>query len=91
MKTYTQHQCERRHKSVQTFLCCAYPSAAWVVGDGSYAVIAWCRTPTITLWPKLDLAHAALTELNALACGGRCTGRHEIVHIDIGDNTKETT
>lgn len=87
MKRYTKHQCECRHKSVQTFLRCAYPSAAWVVGDGSYAVITYCRTPTITLWPKPDLAQAALTELNALACGGRCTGRHEIVQIEIGGSS----
>ena len=83
MKRYCQHRCEKQHRDPRTFLRCAIRGLSWVEGAGEYAVVAWCRTPTITLWPKPDLAHAALTELNALACGGRCTGRHEIVHIEI--------
>ncbi|SDQ52973.1 hypothetical protein [Leucobacter chromiiresistens] len=83
MKRYRNHRCERRHKTEQTFLRCAFPTLAWVEGSGQYAVIAWCRTPTITLWSSATLAQAALTELNALRCGGRCTQRHELVHIHI--------
>ena len=85
MKTYKNHRCGRRHKTEQTFLRCALPTLAWVQGEGSFAVVAWCRTPTITLWPSTTLAQATLTELNALACGGRCTQRHEIIRVDLGD------
>ena len=87
MKTYRNHRCGRKHKSEATFLRCAFPTLSWVCGDGNYAVVAWCRTPTITLWPKPDLAQAALTELDALAGGGRCTGRHELVQIEIGGSS----
>lgn len=87
VKTYKNHRCKRRHKSEGTFLRCAFPTLAWVQGEGAYAVIAWCRTPTITLWSSTNLAQAALTELDALRCGGRCTGRHEIVHLNIGGTT----
>lgn len=87
MKVYRNHRCGRKHKSEAAFLRCAFPTLSWVVGDGNYAVIAWCRTPTVTLWLKTDLAQAALTELNALACGGRCVGRHDLVRIEIGGSS----
>lgn len=89
MKTYRNHRCKSHHKSESTFLRCAFPTLAWVQGDGHYAVIAWCRTPTVTLWSSATLAQAALTELDALRCGGRCTGRHEIVRIQIATDKEE--
>jgi len=59
------------------------PRAAWIVGAGELAVIAWCRVPTISLHADLDSATAALAFIDAHACGSRCTRRHEIVRIDL--------
>ena len=85
MKTYRNHRCSKQHRTPATFLRCALPTLAWCQGVGDYAVVAWCRVPTVTLWPTPTLADSALRELDALRCGGRCTGRHEVIKIDIGE------
>lgn len=84
MKTYRQHHCEKQHQSERTFLRCAIRNAAWIEGNGEYAVIAWCDRPTITLWRTPTPAQAALQELNALRCGGQCRERHELIRIEKG-------
>lgn len=89
MKTYKNHRCSRQHREAGTFLKCALPTLAWVQGAGVYAVIAWCKVPTVTLWPTPTLAGSALRELNAIRCGGRCTNRHEVIRVDVG--TKEAS
>jgi hypothetical protein len=62
---------------------CAIPRAAWVDGDGPYAVIAWCRVPTVTLWRELADAERAKATIDHSACGGLCRGRHDIVYVDL--------
>lgn len=84
MKTYRNHRCSKQHRTPTTFIKCALPTLSWVAGVGDYAVVAWCRVPTVTLWPTPTLAESSLRELNALRCGGRCTGRHEVIQISIG-------
>ena len=84
MKTYRNHRCERNHRSNQTFLNCAFPKAAWITGQGDYALIAWCRVTTITLWTTLEDAEKQKAWIDELACGGRCTRRHEIIRIARG-------
>lgn len=85
MKVYRRHSCERQHRTSATFLRCAIPRAAWIVGAGDFAVIAWCRVPTVTLWPTPEAAAVALATIDApLACGGRCQYRHEVVRVERG-------
>jgi hypothetical protein len=81
---YRQHNCQRRHRTVNTFMKCAIPRAAWVLGDGPYACIAWCRVPTVTLFDTLDDAVKARAWIDATACGGRCQRRHQVVRVEVG-------
>lgn len=70
-KVYRQHGCER-HRTFQTIAKCMFKRAAWIHGEGEYALISWCRPITISLYDDevdaLD-AHLALADLG---CGGRC-------------------
>jgi len=79
MKTYRRHGCDRRHRTAATFMRCAIPNAEWIDGEGEWALIAWCRVPTVTLWPDQTSAQDALDRLGP--CGGFCHRRHEVVHV----------
>lgn len=79
LKLYRRHRCDRRHRTPATFMRCALPGAAWIDGEGEWALIAWCRAPTVTLWPDQASALDALGRLGA--CGGFCQRRHEVVHV----------
>ena len=57
--------------------------AEWINGEGRYAVLAWCRVLTVTLWPTVEKAEAAKREIDDTACGGMCEMRHEIVDLDM--------
>ena len=50
MKVYRRHNCTAAHRSARTFMKCAIPKAAWIVGRGDYASIAWCDVPTVELY-----------------------------------------
>ena len=58
---------------------CALPHAEWIAGDGPYALIAWCGTPTVTLHQTEAAAQAAKDLLDDIGCGGalRAGARHE--------------
>lgn len=81
MKTYRRHRCDAKHRTTRTFMWCAIPNACWIVGDGPYALIAWCRVPSVTLWRTLAEAEASKTDIDRHSCGGMCNGRHEIVQV----------
>ena len=82
MKTYRRHNCERRHRTLRTLARCMFPKAAWVVGEGPYAVLAWCRVLTVSLHPDLDAARGSLDFIDSYHCGGRCSRRHEVVVLE---------
>lgn len=82
-KVYRRHGCDRQHRTYQSIANCMFRRAAWVVGDGSFALIAWCGTPTVSLHPNYDRANQNRQEIDQFGCGGRCTGRHEIVRIGV--------
>jgi hypothetical protein len=86
LKVYRRHNCDAQHRNTRTFMRCAIPRAAWVVGDGPYALIAWCRVPTVSLWhDKVDaLEHLHHMSQPGGACGGRCNRRHEVVYVNHG-------
>jgi hypothetical protein len=80
VKTYRQHRCGRNHQRYNTFIRCAIPRAH-VIGDGRYAVIAWCHhEPTVFLY---DNEAVAEDRLDMLLCDGACTFKHELVQIDL--------
>ena len=80
MKTYSRHNCNRRHRTNQTFIECAIPRVAWVEGDGDYALITWCNVPAVSLWPTAEAAQAKLDGLGS--CGHSCRRNHEVVRLD---------
>jgi hypothetical protein len=84
MKTYQLHWCARSHRTYQTFARCVWRRAVWVRGEGPYAVLAHCRSLTIALYADLEDAEYAKRLIDRTACGGRCTGDHEIIRIDAG-------
>jgi len=57
--------------------------AAWIEGDGQFALLAWCRVLTVTLWPTRAEALKQKKVIDETACGGGCTGNHEIIDLSI--------
>lgn len=76
---FTEHRCARRHRAHQTLAECRWPEAAWVVGDGPFALLAHCDMLSISLHDTRAAAEAALARLDELRCCRACDGRHEIV------------
>jgi hypothetical protein len=83
-KTWRRHNCEAAHRTANKFMRCAIPHAAWVVGEGEWALIAWCRTPTVTLWDTLEEAEQSRAWIDRYGCGGGCSHDHPIVRVQIG-------
>lgn len=80
---YKRHRCEKKHRSARTFMKCAIPRAVWIRGEGSFALIAWCEVPTVTLHKTVELAESAKERIDCSACGHMCHGRHVIVRIEL--------
>jgi protein involved in temperature-dependent protein secretion len=82
VKIYRRHNCERSHRTYRTLARCMFPRAAWIAGEeGPIALLAWCDVLTVTLHQDYDAALEAKRIIDYSACGGRCTGRHEIVRL----------
>lgn len=81
---YRRHNCTRRHRTYRTFAKCIWPRAEWILGDGPYATIAYCRVTTIELHADLDAARCALAVIDSTGCGGRCSRRHKLVQLELG-------
>ncbi|GEN78706.1 hypothetical protein [Actinotalea fermentans] len=87
MKTYRFHYCRRQHRTWRALATCMFPRAAWITGDGPFAVLAWCGVTSVTLHADTDAATRALEIVNASGCGGRCTRDHELVRLDLDAQT----
>lgn len=83
MKTYRKHRCQARHRTYRTLVRCMIPTAAWAVGEGPVALIAWCKVPTISLHADVETAEESKTFIDAHGCGGRCARRHEVVLLEV--------
>ena len=81
MKGYSRCHCARKHRNYRTWAKCRWKEAAWVVGEGEFALLAWCRTLTVSLWGTEQRAGAEKDVIDVLACGGACIRQHEIVRI----------
>lgn len=79
---YRRHNCARVHRGYRTFAKCVWPRAIWVMGDGPFAVIAYCRHTTITLHRTVEAAQEALDIIDNTGCGGRCGRRHKLVRLE---------
>jgi hypothetical protein len=58
--------------------------AEWITGRGRFAVLAFCRCITITLWTELEKAKLAKKQIDETACGGMCHGAHMILDLENG-------
>jgi hypothetical protein len=82
MKTYRYCYCESAHRTYRTLASrCLWPRAAWVRGEGAYALLAHCRALTVTLHKTYTDAIDALAAIDSHGCGGRCTGEHEVIYL----------
>lgn len=88
MKTYVRHYCERNHRSIRAVAKCLWPRAAWIRGDGPFALLAHCRHLTVTLHPTIEAAMTAKQHVDAHGCGGRCDGDHEVIEIAVPIQTR---
>lgn len=73
--------CGRKHRFYRTEAVCRWPRAAWCVGEGPFVVLAHCGVLTLSLWTSRSAAERAKGRIDALHCGSRCTGRHEVMEI----------
>src|SRR5689334_14327070 len=55
--------------------------ASWIVGDGPFAVVAHCRTVSVSLEETLEAARKQKQLIDTSACGGQCCKDHEIVDL----------
>lgn len=83
MKVYRDHNCDRRHRTWTALAHCIFQRAAWIAGDGQFAVIVWCGVSSITLHPKAETAEHALETVDATGCGGRCVRHHDLVRLEL--------
>ena len=81
MKAYRRHNCRRSHKTYRTLARCMFPRAAWIEGEGPIALLAWCDVLTVSLHLTQSAALEDKEVIDASACGGQCTGRHEVVKL----------
>ena len=80
-KLYRRHNCTRRHGTYHVAAKCIWPRAVWIIGEGRFALLAWCRVLTVTLHDNPTSAEEAKALIDHTACGGMCSRRHEIVEI----------
>lgn len=91
LKTYRRHNCSSQHRTARTFAKCVFRRAAWMVGDGPYALIAWCQVPTVSLWDTYEDALSSKRVIDEFGCGHACNATqrgslaspvHEIAYLD---------
>ncbi len=80
---YRRHNCERKHRTLSTLAKCIWPRAAWILGDGKFATVAYCRVTTVALHADLNSAQSAMSLIDSTGCGGMCSRRHKMVQLEI--------
>lgn len=93
VKTYRNHNCERKHRNETTFMECALGKrVAWVSGVGHYASISWCNGrgyrshyATVLLFETIEEALGAKGCIDSNSCGGGCENKHQVVRIEKGN------
>lgn len=91
MKVYRRHNCTAKHRTPRVMVKCMFPRAVWVKGAGAYACLAWCRVLSVSLHEAAEDAYASKDFIDGYACGGNCTGRHEVVYIALDAAAKPHT
>ena len=72
------HHCGRTHRGFQSLAECVWPDAAYVIGDGPYALVAHCDMLSVALYETAAEAGQARRRMNTVGCGKSCEGRHQL-------------
>ena len=91
MKVYRRHNCGRHHRTWTALAHCMFQRAAWIAGNGPFAVIAWCGVTSVTLHPDVGTAEHALEVVDGTGCGGRCVRHHDLVRLEFDGQFTTTT
>lgn len=83
--TWRRHRCTSKHRTARTWMRCALGRVEWISGRGRFAVIAYCRSTTVTLWTEPAFARRAVQTIDSTGCGGRCVRRHALVYVEAVD------
>lgn len=70
-----------RHRTWRTYIRCTTRTAAWVRGHGRWALLAHCRTLTVSLHRSQPAACRSRRWLDRYGCGSECFGAHQIVRL----------
>ena len=63
----------------------AWRKSAWIHGDGSFAVVAFCNVTTVSLHAEREDADASKDFIDRLGCGHQCYRHHKVVDLtDLG-------
>src|SRR5262245_57249410 len=74
--------CGCQHRSWRPFARHLSPRAVWIAGNGRFASLSNCRpAATVALHANRAKAQEAVTLIDKIACGSRCTGRHEVIDL----------
>jgi len=84
VNVYRDHHCNRQHRTWTALAHCMFPHAAWIAGDGPFAVIVGCGVTSVTLHADVETAEHVLETVDATGCGGRCVRHHDLVRLDFG-------
>lgn len=80
------HRCGRTHRGYQSLAECTWPDAAYIVGDGPFALLARCDLFTVALYETSAEARRRKQALDRAGCGKTCEGAHELVGLVGGDD-----
>jgi len=83
VKVYRRHNCGRQHRTWTALAHCMFQRAAWIAGDGPFAVIVRCGVTSVTLHADVETAEHALETVDATGCGGRCVRHHDLVRLEL--------
>jgi hypothetical protein len=73
------HGCGRTHHGYQSLAECTFPDAAYVTGDGPYALVARCDMLSVALYETEAEVRRRRKRLETTGCGRACEHRHEVV------------
>lgn len=72
------HHCGRTHRGFQSLAECIWPEAAYITGDGPYALVAHCDMLSVALYETATEAGDARRRLSTVGCGRTCERRHQL-------------
>ena len=75
------HGCGRTHHGYQSLAECRWPEAAFVTGDGPWALVARCDMVSVALYATRDEARRRRKRLDTVGCGRGCEGQHDVVEV----------